>query len=74
MAVLRLSNYVSASLAPGFLSNDSDRRVMTSQEGRRAIGRPSPGPSWSISLRILKFRQFPKAGHFQQACLEGSLS
>ena len=38
MAVLRLSNYVSASLAPGFLSNDSDRRVMTSQEGRRAIG------------------------------------
>ncbi len=38
MAVLRLTNYVSVSLVPGYLSNDSDRRVMTSQQGRQAIG------------------------------------
>lgn len=38
MAVLRLTNFVSASLVPGYLSNEADRRIMTSQEGRRAIG------------------------------------
>ncbi len=38
MAVLRLTNYVSVSLVPGYLSNDSDRRIMTSREGRQAIG------------------------------------
>ncbi len=38
MAVLRLTNFVSASLVPGYLSNEADRRIMTSQEGRHAIG------------------------------------
>lgn len=38
MAVLRLTNYVSVSVVPGYLSNASDRQVMTSEGGRRAIG------------------------------------
>lgn len=39
MAVLRLTNYVSASFVPGYLSNDGDRRVLTSEAGREAIGK-----------------------------------
>jgi len=38
MAVLRLTNYVSASFSPGYLSNDSDRQLLTSERGREVIG------------------------------------
>ncbi len=38
MAVLRLTNYVSASFSPGYLSNDSDRQILNSERGREVIG------------------------------------
>lgn len=39
MAVLRLTNYVSASFVPGYLSNEGDRRILTSEKGRETIGK-----------------------------------
>ncbi len=38
MAVLRLNNYVSVSLVPGYLSNEGDREILTSDKGRATIG------------------------------------
>ncbi|MFA5585422.1 MAG: N-acetylmuramoyl-L-alanine amidase [Saccharofermentanales bacterium] len=38
MAVLRLTNFVSASLVAGYLSNEGDRQVLNSAQGRQAIG------------------------------------
>jgi N-acetylmuramoyl-L-alanine amidase len=48
MAVLRLTNFVSASVVPGYLSNSDDRAVLTSQEGRRAVGQ-------SIARAVLNY-------------------
>ena len=39
MAVLRLTNYVSASFVPGYLSNEADRLILTSEKGRENIGK-----------------------------------
>jgi N-acetylmuramoyl-L-alanine amidase len=38
LALLRLTNYVSASLVPGYLSNDWDRTILGSEQGRAGIG------------------------------------
>ena len=38
MAILRLTNYVSTSFVPGYLSNESDRAILTSPQGRGIIG------------------------------------
>lgn len=38
MAVLRLTNFVSVSLVPGHLSNEGDRRILTSEKGRETVG------------------------------------
>ncbi|HHX19451.1 MAG TPA: hypothetical protein GX728_03320 [Clostridiaceae bacterium] len=38
LALLRLTNYVSATLVPGYLSNDGDRAILASEEGRANIG------------------------------------
>ncbi len=38
LALLRLTNYVSASFVPGYLSNDGDRAILASEEGRANIG------------------------------------
>ncbi|HHW93477.1 MAG TPA: N-acetylmuramoyl-L-alanine amidase [Clostridiaceae bacterium] len=38
LALLRLTNYVSASLVPGYLSNEGDRAILASEQGRADIG------------------------------------
>ncbi len=38
LALLRLTNYVSASLVPGYLSNEGDRAILATEKGRADIG------------------------------------
>jgi len=38
LALLRLTNYVSVSFVPGYLSNEGDRAILASDEGRADIG------------------------------------
>lgn len=52
LAVLRLSNFVSAVFEPGYLSNESDRAILTSDDGRSNIAQ-------SIANAICQYYAYP---------------
>ena len=52
LAVLRLSNFVSAVFEPGYLSNESDRSILTSDDGRANIAQ-------AIANAICQYYAYP---------------